>query len=319
MIFSLQIVLALVLDALIGDPRWLYHPVRIVGFSAVKIELITRKIFSWQRGAGIVTAFLLLAGGGAVSWLLTEYAYKISPLFGAAVSGTLIYFSIAPRDLASHALDVYRALCKHDLVSARKKVAMIVGRDTKELDEVDISRATVETVAESIVDGVTAPLFYAFLLGPAGAMVYRISNTLDSMFGHKDERYFYFGWASARIDDVLNYVPARLTGPCIAIAALLCRKDFRLSIRTLIRDARKHHSPNSGFPESAVAGALRVQLGGVNYYNGERDEKPLIGTKLKELEKKDIQSSVQIMLITVLLFSAAGIVIRVLIEKAVLR
>ncbi len=153
----------------------------------------------------------------------------------------------------------------------------IVGRDTDRLDEAGVTRAAVESVAESTVDGVTAPLMFAVVAGPVGAMVYRAINTLDSLFGHQDERYGQFGWAAARIDDVANYVPARCTAPLVCLAALLLRLRPRLAWRTLLRDGRNHTSPNAGLTEAAMAGALGVQLGGVNYYDGQPLEKPTIG------------------------------------------
>ena len=185
------------------------------------------------------------------------------------VSILVIYTTIAARDLARHSMAVLRPLAAGDLVEARRRVALIVGRDTARLDEAGVVRAAVESVAESTVDGVTAPLFFAVVAGPVGAMVYRAINTLDSMFGHQDERYREFGWAAARIDDLANYLPARLTAPLVCLAALLLRQRPRLACAILARDGRKHASPNAGLTEAAMAGALGVQLGGVNYYDGQ--------------------------------------------------
>ncbi len=180
------------------------------------------------------------------------------------------------------------------------RVAAIVGRDTQQLDEAGVVRAAVESVAESTVDGVTAPLFFAAIAGPVGAMVYRAVNTLDSMFGHQDDRYRRFGWAAARIDDLANYLPARLTAPliCLAAALWISSRSGRAALRILARDGRKHASPNSGLAEAAMAGALGVQLGGVNYYDGEPLEKPTIGDAVVPLSPRHIRVANALMFLT---------------------
>ena len=184
---------------------------------------------------------------------------------------------------------------------------MFVGRDTERLDEPGIVRAAVESVAESTVDGVTAPLFWAIVAGPVGAVVYRAVNTLDSIFGHRDDRYGQFGWASARIDDLANFLPARLTAPLVSLAALLLRQRAGQSLRILLRDGRKHSSPNSGLAEAAVAGALGVQLGGVSYYGGEPLERPTLGDPLTPLSAAQIRAANGLMFATAGLFLALGL------------
>ncbi len=210
-------------------------------------------------------------------------------------------------------------------------MAAIVGRDTRQLDEAGVVRAAVESVAESTVDGVTAPLFFAAIAGPMGAMVYRAINTLDSMFGHQDDRYRQFGWAAARIDDLANYLPARLTAPLICLAAAMLRMGMTIvypahsvcrcqrhtecagytaSLRILARDGRKHASPNSGLAEAAMAGALGVQLGGTNYYDGEPLEKPTIGDATVPLAPQHIPQANALMFLTTGLFLAACLLLR---------
>jgi adenosylcobinamide-phosphate synthase len=208
---------------------------------------------------------------------------------------------------------VFRPLAAGDLPLARQRVAMIVGRDTDQLDEAGIARAAVESVAESTVDGVTAPLFFALIAGPVGAMVYRAVNTLDSTFGYKDGRYLHFGWASARIDDVANLIPARLTAPLIAAAALLLRQRPLQSLKILLRDGRKHESPNAGLPEAAMAGALGVQLGGLNTYGGEPLDKPTIGDPLVPLAARHIPQANALMFATAGLFLGLGLAARALV------
>ena len=195
----------------------------------------------------------------AAAWGAIRLAAAVHPLGGRrGRRSVVIYTTIAARDLARHSMAVLRPLAAGDLVEARRRVAAIVGRDTDRLDEAGVVRAAVESVAESTVDGVTAPLFFAVVAGPVGAMVYRAINTLDSMFGHQDERYRQFGWAAARIDDVANYLPARLTAPLVCLAALLAVRGMRpvaVPAANLLRDgAAKHASPNAGLTEAAMAG-----------------------------------------------------------------
>ena len=209
----------------------------------------------------------------------------------------------AARDLADHAYGVYRALDDRTLEEARRGVSMIVGRDTADLSEQDVVRATLETVAESTSDGVIAPLFYLALGGPPLAMAYKAVNTLDSMIGHRTETYQYFGWAAARCDDVMNWVPARLSGVLLAGASALCLKSGQQAWRILLRDAQKHQSPNSGWPEAAIAGGLQVQLGGRSYYDGMGIERPLLGDAINSLAPRQIPAAIQLM------FTASGLML----------
>jgi len=315
---ELIITAALLLDMIIGDPRWLPHPVRGIAFIATLCELFFRKVGSRSlRLAGILAALSII---GICSGIVITLLYAASYIHWTAAAATgilIIYVSIAPRDLFNHANAVYKALMHNTLDNARLKVALIVGRDTAHLDKKEITRATVETVAESLVDGVTAPLFYALLFGPAGAFTYRVINTLDSMFGHKNERYLYFGWASARIDDLANYLPARLTAPVIWFASWVLRYNVKGSIRIFFRDKRNHHSPNSGLSEAAFAGTLDIRVGGLNYYDGIADQKPFIGDPVRDLEPSDIQRANKLMLSTTVFFTLFGIVIHYFITKAI--
>ena len=193
---------------------------------------------------------------------------------------------------------------------ARRRVSEIVGRDTAHLDEAGVARAAVECVAESTVDGITAPLFFAILAGPVGAMMYRAINTLDSTFGYTNDRYIRFGWAAARLDDLANYLPARITAPLIGLAAAILGRHPVQSWRILRRDGRKHASPNAGLPEAAMAGALGIQLGGVSYYDGERLEKPAIGEPVVPIAAAHILAANAVMFVTVALFLAFGLGLR---------
>lgn len=338
-----QILAAVGLDLILGDPRWLPHPVRGIGLLASRLERLTRRMLSCPAGAtlahaagaavaqsvqpapvveftslsptrekfaGILSALLVYAFAGLAAWSLLTLAGMAHPHAADAASVVIIYTSIAARDLGRHGLAVYRPLVKGDLVAARKKVSWIVGRDTANLDEQGIARAAVESVAESTVDGVTAPLFFAVIFGPIGAIVYRAVNTLDSMFGHKDERYRNFGWASARVDDLANYIPARITAPLMCLAAAILGQNPSRALRTFLRDGRKHQSPNSGLSEAAMAGAMGVQLGGVNYYDGQPIEKPTIGQARTALTARHILTANAMMFVTAALFLAAMLALR---------
>jgi adenosylcobinamide-phosphate synthase len=272
-----QILIAFGVDLLLGDPRWLPHPVKLIGGFASWLELPIRRAVPNQRAAGVLAVVVVLGTTASATWLVLAAAGWLLPLVRDLVSVVLLYLCFAARDLAQHSHCVYSALNNRDLPEARRCVSMLVGRDTDQLGEPEIVRAAVESVAENIVDGVTAPLFFAVLGGPIAAMLYKAINTLDSTFGYKNEQYFYFGWASARLDDVFNYIPARLTAPLVSLAAMLLRLDSRGALRICLRDGRKHPSPNSGLTEAAVAGALSVQLGGLNYYFGQPSERPRMG------------------------------------------
>ena len=304
---KLQILIAVLLDLLLGDPRWLPHPVRLIGRMAAALESVARRWIAAPRLAGFVTALCVIVVSGAASWLGLSLAQSLSPLFGDVLAIILIYTTIATRDLAVHGMNVVRPLAAGDLAEARRQVSMLVGRDTERLDEAGVARATVESIAENLVDGVTAPLFFATLFGPTGAVVYRAVNTLDSMFGYKNERYAQFGWASARIDDLANHLPARLIGPVVALAALLLGERPIESLRILLKDGRAHTSPNAGYPEAAFAGALGIQLGGPSFYFGRSEpiEKPTIGDRLQPPVAEHICRANRLMVATAILTAIA--------------
>jgi adenosylcobinamide-phosphate synthase len=305
-----QILAAILLDILAGDPPWLPHPVKLIGRFASFLETPLRQIFLNARTAGAMAVLIVLIVTGLVTYAVIFSAGLLHPLVADIVSIVLLYTTFAARDLARHSLNVYRGLKAGNLEEAREKVSLLVGRDTDILDEAGIVRATVESVAENTVDGVTAPLFFAFLAGPAGAMLYKAVNTLDSTFGYKNERYREFGWASARLDDLANYIPARLTAMIIPVAAVTLKLSPLDSLRILLRDGNKHPSPNSGLTEAAVAGALNVQLGGVNYYFGQPSLRPTLGDPVRELRKNDILRANALMFVTLILATIIFLAVR---------
>jgi len=259
------------LDILIGDPRGLPHPVRGFGWIAMRLEKLWRSTGLPPRIAGVLfwlTAVSLVGGVVAVTvaWLPRPW-----------ISIYWIFALLAIRDLEFEAALVVRALRERDLDGARSLLGHIVGRDTATLDESEVVRATIETVAENLSDAVVAPLFYLALFGPVGMGVYKAINTLDSMVGYRNIRYREFGWASARADDLANLIPARLTAVLVWCCALILRYDAGRSFAVTLRDARRQPSPNSGYPEAAVAGALGIRLGGLNYYGGVPSRKEFLG------------------------------------------
>ncbi|MCM8531433.1 MAG: adenosylcobinamide-phosphate synthase CbiB, partial [Lentisphaeraceae bacterium] len=259
------------------------------------------KLIKNQIYAGASAAISVLLTSGAICFSILYFAAKQHETLYIFVGATLIYFTIAARDLMAHAFRIMKPLNQGDVLAARKQVSMIVGRDTDSLDESQISRATVESVAENTVDGVTSPLFYALVFGPIGAVVYRAINTMDSMFAYKNEKYINFGRIPAYLDDIANYIPARLSGLFICIVACLTN-SHKQAWSIMRRDGQKHPSPNSGISEAAVAGALNIQLGGPSTYGGVLSNKQTLGDDEQQISLKHIKQSIIIMYLSSLLF-----------------
>ena len=290
---------ALVIDTLCGDPRSNYHPVVLIGrlISFFEGALYPERTASPRvllvRGGAVVCLVLIVTG--CLVWLMTSLMGLIGAIGYAAMSAVVLYFTITPRALARDGLEIYRLLRDGDIVKARQRLSWIVGRDTGKLEEPDIARGAVETIAENTTDGILSPLFYFLLFGPVGAACYRAANTMDSMLGYKNERYLYFGRCAARLDDVLNYIPARITFLLFVGAAFLLRLDWRNAWRIGLRDAPKHPSPNGGYAEAPAAGALHVRLGGWNYYEGKPEFREYMGEPDRPMEGRDILRALQIM------------------------
>ena len=276
------------LDLLLGDPEWLYHPVRLIGRYIAFAEKKLRKRGGNLRRSAVfltVSTTLLTAGVTAgILWLL-HLAGRIPFFIGMALMN---WMGIAVTCMAKEAGNVGKALEK-GLPEARKQVSRIVGRDTENLNEEEIIKATVETVSENTSDGVIAPLFYALLGGPVLLWIYKAVNTLDSMVGYMDEKYRDIGWSSARLDDVLNFIPARLTALLMVCAAFITGLDAKNAWRIVCRDHANHNSPNSAWSEAAAAGALHIQLGGTHQYFGKPVIKPTIGDDDRSAERNDIR------------------------------
>mgnify|MGYP001172744392 CR=1 FL=1 len=291
---------AIVIDWLVGDPRHLPHPV--IGMGRW-IQFLETRLYTepnddprrLKRRGATLAALTILPVFLLGTWVVLIFN-RIHPWAGFTVQAWLVSTTIAVKGLKDAAFAVYRPLCDGELELARRKTGEIVGRDTAHLDEAELTRATVETVAENTTDAFIAPLFFALLGGAPLALAYRAVNTLDSMVGYKNERYIHFGWASARLDDVLNWIPARLSGFLLSLA---CLGDRQLSMirawKAMIVFARRHPSPNSGYPESATAGALGIELGGTNQYGGKVSERPRLGWPLRGKTRDDIRRTAMLL------------------------
>jgi len=284
------------LDVLLGDPENVPHPVRGIGRIITALELWSRKKIANARYAGmlvgIIVPVIAYVCTAAIIWLCG----LVNMWLAAAASMLLIYTTLSSRCLSDEARAILMLLQAGDIVNARKQLSRIVGRDTNELDENGIARATIETVSENSVDGIIAPLFYAVIGGAPLAMAYKAINTLDSMVGYKDDRYREFGWFSARIDDAANFIPARLCLIIIPIATLAIWPSRAVkALKAMFRDGTKNPSPNSGYPEAGFAGALGIQLGGDTMYKGAVHHKQFLGDKEKDIEVEDIGKSMRLM------------------------
>lgn len=289
---------AFLVDLFIGDPAGIPHPVVLMGKSISSLEELLRRIVKSppaKRLAGVILVATIVGSSYFITHLIVKSLGGLSRALAAGATVWFISTTIAARGLDRAAMTVYDLLLKGDLASARRQLSYIVGRDTDDLSESHIMRAAVETVAENTVDAVVSPVFYAFLGGAPLAMAYRAINTLDSMVGHRNERYLHFGWAGAKLDDIANWVPARLAGGLLTIACLFLGKDFRGAWQAIMRDACQHPSPNSGIMEAGVAGALGVRLGGINYYGGVPSFRGYFGPGRRPLEVSDIRESVRLM------------------------
>lgn len=295
------LIMAFLFDLSIGDPRWLPHPVRIIGKSVMKTEGMLRAkkrgTRTEERIKGLLLVIIIVPLSFVITGLIVYLISRIGKisyllhLIGAVLLIYLTSTTIALRELIDSAENVIDAIRNRKIDLARKNLSMIVGRDTEDLSEKKILMATIETVSENLSDGIIAPLFYLAIGGLPLAMAYKAINTLDSMVGYKNEKYINFGWASARLDDIANYVPARLSGILIIISTFFVMifkspshalRIAHNALRIMINDGRKHLSPNAGIPEAAMAGALGVRLGGPSRYNGIEVQKPYIGQEIRE-------------------------------------
>ena len=306
-------IIGIIFDILVGDPPKLPHPVRWIG-KLIQSQTALWNQGKWRKLRGIVMALAVVGTTMFVVTLILLLSYQVSLIFGVLVEGLLIGIGLAQRSLKEAALAVYEPLVKGNFAEARVKLSWIVGRDTEKLGEDEIVRGVVETVSENTSDGVTAPLFYAFLFGAIGLWGYKAVNTLDSMVGYKNETFKDFGMFSAKLDDVLNFIPSRITGFLIVLGTKNeTSYSFGQRLKRWAQDAKKHPSPNSGYLEAATAVQLGVQLGGKNTYQGVVSHRAIMGEKLVPLTKEHIMASIIHMRIAMVLFTLVMLAVEVFI------
>lgn len=286
------LIIAFIMDCLLGDPHIPWHPICLIGNLITALEKRLRSILPKNRQGefigGILLAILVIVISTGIPAVILIFAAKIHPWLALALEAVMCYQLLAARSLKDESMKVYRALHNSDTEGARRAVSMIVGRDTQSLDDAGIARAAVETVAENASDGVIAPMLFMAIGGAPLGFFYKAVNTMDSMVGYKNERYLYFGRAAAKLDDVLNFIPSRMAGLLMILAAFITGMDGRGAYRIFKRDRKCHASPNSAQTEAACAGALGLRLAGDAWYFGKLYHKPYIGDDNRPIEDADI-------------------------------
>lgn len=302
---AIALALGVLWDFIIGDPRGWYHPVMAIGRLISGLEKLLRRLFpptkAGERTAGVLLVVLVAGCSTLIPGAALFVCYRIHPAAGIVLEGLMCGTLLAAKSLKTESMKVAEALEMEGLEAGRTAVSMIVGRDTGQLSETEVIKAAVETVAENTSDGIVAPMFFMALLGGAGGFFYKSINTMDSMVGYKNEAYRYFGTAAARLDDIVNFIPARLSAFLMICGCLFCGLDAEGALRIYRRDRYCHASPNSAQTESVMAGALQVQLAGDAWYFGVKHEKPLIGDDIRPAEQKDIERSGKLMYVTAIL------------------
>ena len=312
------ILVGFIMDLIIGDPHWMYHPVRLIGKLISFLEDMLRKTFpktkDGERKSGFVLVVLVCGISVFTVWGLMKLAYYLNFWCGFLLEVIMCYQLFAVRSLKDESMKVYKELAKQDLEASRKAVSMIVGRDTENLTIEGVIKATVETIAENTSDGTLAPMFYMFIGGPVLGWFYKAVNTMDSMVGYKNEKYLNFGRYAAKFDDVMNFIPARLCGWLMILASMFLKMDWKNAKKIFVRDRFNHASPNSAQTEAVMAGALRIQLAGDAWYFGKRYEKPIIGDALRPVEIEDIPRANRLLYATAIVSLIIFSVIRLLLQ-----
>jgi adenosylcobinamide-phosphate synthase len=294
-----------IIDLILGDPYQLPHPIRLIGNFIAKLEKILlgkikERNEKKELQRGLMLVIIVLLSTVIITTIILILSYKINIYFGTIVEAIMTYQILATKCLKVESMKVYNSLKNQTLEEARKAVSMIVGRDTQCLDEIGVAKAAIETVAENTSDGVIAPMIYTALGGPILGFLYKAVNTMDSMIGYKNDKYIYFGRAAARLDDIVNFIPSRISAYIMIIASFLAGKSFsgKGAYTIYKRDNRKHASPNSAQTESVCAGALGIQLAGDASYFGKIVHKPFIGDSLRKVEYEDIRRANKLMYMT---------------------
>lgn len=312
------VVVGFAVDLILGDPHGMWHPVCFIGNMISFFEKRLRRIFQkTKRGeflAGICLVVLVLFCAAAIPAVLLYICFRIHRILGFALECYMCYTILATKSLKTESMKVYRALGEEGVEAGRKAVSMIVGRDTQSLNETGVIKAAVETIAENTSDGIIAPMIFMVIGGPVLGYFYKAVNTMDSMVGYKNEKYMYFGRAAAKFDDVMNYLPSRISAWMMIAAAPLAGLDAKEGRRIFRRDRQKHASPNSAQTESVMAGVLHVQLAGPAWYFGEKHDKPTIGDDMRPVEAEDIVRANRLLYVTSALSMAVFCAIRVFTE-----
>lgn len=317
MITLYALITGYILDLIIGDPPWLPHPVRWIGQLIEKGEWFLRKIscktIRSQFICGLILTLFVVGISFIVPFYLILLAKSIHPLLTFTLEAVMCYQILATKSLKVESMKVYTELKNNNLAGARKKLSRIVGRDTENLDEAQVAKGAVETVAENLSDGVIAPLIFLLIGGAPLGFLYKAINTLDSMIGYKNDQYLYFGRFAAKLDDLANYLPARISAYLMLIAVFFTGYDLKAAIRIYQRDRHNHTSPNSAHTEAVCAGALNIQLAGSNYYFGKLVTKPTIGDSVRDIEAEDIRRANTLMVVTSLIGIVLGSCVRLII------
>lgn len=322
MIYHIAAMLAgFLMDLLFGDPYWLPHPIRLIGnwISFLEKRLLGSKTEEkhttpeQEQRRGMLLVLAVLSSTVFVTAVLLLGAYRLHPYLGVVIESIMTYQILATKCLKVESMKVYQELKKGDIAASRKAVSMIVGRDTECLDETGVAKAAIETVAENTSDGVIAPMICTAIGGPILGFFYKAVNTMDSMVGYKNEKYQYFGSAAAKFDDVVNYIPARLSACLMILASAITHMDWKNAKKIFLRDRYNHKSPNSAQTESVMAGALDVQLAGDAWYFGKLCKKPTIGDAIREIEPEDIRRSHTLLYMTAVLALVVFEVVKVLV------
>ncbi len=318
----LALCIGYLIDLVVGDPHGIWHPVQGIGSSINLFEKFLRKVFpktkKGERLAGVGLIFLVLLFTLGISYSLLTLGYHIHPYLGFGLECIMCYQLLATKSLKVESMKVYHELKKGDLSKARQAVSMIVGRDTDQLTQEGVAKAAVETVAENTSDGIIAPMIYMILFGVMGGFFYKAINTMDSMIGYKNDRYLYFGWAAARLDDVLNYIPARISAFLMMGASFVLRLNWKEAYGIYKRDRYNHASPNSAHTEAVCAGALGIALAGDAYYFGKLVKKKGIGNPLREIHYEDIKIANRLLYVSSLLGMVLLVSLKILIMKSFL-
>ena len=307
--------IALIVDLIIGDPNFYPHPVVLIGKLINYLEKILLNKLNKnyiKRLKGLLLVIIVVFITYSITYFLILSFENLPYNLFIIAKGLLLSTTIAIKGLKDSANEIYIKIDENNIKEAKKALSFIVSRDTEELKENEIIRATIETVAENTSDGIIAPLFYFLIGGPLLAVIYKAINTMDSMIGYKNDKYYYFGWAAAKLDDLVNYIPARLTALLIIVASYFKKYQYKSSLKTVLEDAKKHASPNAGYPEAAVAGALAIKLGGPNKYFNKMVDKATLGKDLVEIDSNHIKKTIKLMYFSTFIFYISILLIKLL-------